>query len=266
MSVPRLRRTVAFAPSDSSRSAERLDPTQWRAGGGVAGCGIQRDQVDVRVRGEPAAQRCQFAGVAVAIVDPVDHRPLEAHATVLRIEVALACVHEVCDRIPLVDRHQLVSQRVVGGVERHRKVDRQWTIRERTDPREDADRRNRDVSCGQPEIAVEALGCGPHRVEVGHRLAHAHEHDVADATLELPGPLGGSHDLFDDLADGQVSREARLPRGAETTGHRATGLAAHTDRCPIGVQHQHGLDSAPTVSSQRNLMVSPRGSPTRSRR
>ena len=100
---------------------------------------------------------------------------------------------------------------------------------------------------------MEPLGRRPHRVEVRHRLAHPHEHDVADATIELAGTLRRPYDLFDDLSDGEVSSEACLAGRAEPARHRAPCLAAHAHRRPVGVEHQHGLDPAPAVELPQEL-------------
>ncbi len=93
----------------------------------------------------------------------------------------------------------------------------------------------------------------PHRVEVRHRLAHSHEHDVAHATLELAGTLRRPHDLFDDLAHGEVTREAGLAGRAEPARHRAPRLTAHAHRRPIRVEHQDGLDPAATLEFPQEL-------------
>jgi hypothetical protein len=102
--------------------------------GRIARRRVERDEVDVGPRTQPAAQRRELGGVAVTVVDPVDHRPLEADATVLRVEVLGAGVDEVVDRIATVDRHELVAELVVRGVERHGEVDRQRTSGERRMP------------------------------------------------------------------------------------------------------------------------------------
>ncbi len=112
----------------------------------------------MRVRAETAAQRGQLASVAVAVVDAVDHRPLEAHPSMLRRRGSRSHASiRSSMRVAPVDRDQLVAQRVVGGVQRHGEVHRQRSLGERADPGDDADRRDRDVPRREAEVAVEAL-------------------------------------------------------------------------------------------------------------
>ena len=185
MSVPRLRRTVALAPNCSRRSrnsSTRLadEPVVGYPGVGLSGIrltwpwGLSR-------RHSAASSRASL----FAVVDALDHRPLETDPTVLDLQIVVAGLHQILDRITAVDGDQFVTQCVVGGVERNGEVDRQGSILQRSDAGDDADRRNRDVPRGQPEVGMESFGGCPHRIEVGHRLAHAHEHDVADPPLEL---------------------------------------------------------------------------------
>ena len=47
-------------------------------------------------------------------------------------------------------------------------------------PGHDADGRHREVARREPEVVVQPLERRAHRVDVGERLAHAHEHDVRD--------------------------------------------------------------------------------------
>ena len=94
----------------------------------------------------------------------------------------------------------------------------------------------------------------PHTaVVVGERLAHPHEHDVADPAAAVAGPPGGPHDLLDDLAGGEVAREPGLAGGAEAAAHRAPGLARDAHRGAVGVQHQHGLDAGAAVERPQAL-------------
>ena len=98
-----------------------------------------------------------------------------------------------------------------------------------------------------PRSVVHAFDRLPHRTFVGQRLTHSHEHDVAEATLHRPCLAGRGGDLLDDLADGQVAREAGLARRAEAASHRTADLAADAHRDAIGVQHQHGFDAFAVV-------------------
>ena len=88
MSVPRLRRTVALTPerlqpvAELGRPAAGGDPTVGQPGVGLSGI-----RLTWAGRAQAAAQGGQLDGVAVAVVDAVDHRPLEAQPPALGREV-----------------------------------------------------------------------------------------------------------------------------------------------------------------------------------
>ena len=50
-----------------------------------------------------------------------------------------------------------------------------------------------------------------------------------------------------------MSSKSGLPRSAESARHCATSLTAHADCGPVGVQHEHGLDSAAAVEFPQEL-------------
>ncbi len=204
-------------------------------------------------RTELPAQLGQLFGVGLAIVDAVDHRPFETDPPVLDLEVLGAGIEQIVDRVPLVDGDQLVAQLVVGSMERHREVHREGKVLQGADSRHDPDGGDRDVASGQPDVTVDPLGGGPDAIEVGHRFAHPHEHDVAHPSPTRLCRAGGTDDLFDDLAGGEMPREAGLAGGAEPARHRAAGLAAHADGGAVGIQHQHGFDAASTVEFPQEL-------------
>ena len=106
---------------------------------------------------------------------------------------------------------------------------------------------------GQADVAVDALDALPDRIEVRHRLAHPHEHDVAHAALDLPARCAAADDLLDDLARGEVAGEAGLTGGAEPARHRTTGLTADADGRAVGVEHQDRFDAAPTLQLPEEL-------------
>ena len=70
-----------------------------------------------------ASDRRELLGVDVAVVHAVDQRPLERQPPTFRREVLLARLPQGEERVALVDRHELVAQRVVRSVQRHREVD-----------------------------------------------------------------------------------------------------------------------------------------------
>ena len=143
----------------------------------------------------------QLGRVGRPVVGAVDERPLEREPPALGVEVRPARGHEVAERVAAVDRHQVVAQRVVGRVQRHGQVHREALLREPADAGDDPDGRDRDVARRDAEVVVQSFDRRPHAVVVRHRLAHAHEHDVAQPTAAGAGPPSGPDDLLDDLAD-----------------------------------------------------------------
>ena len=90
---------------------------------------------------------------------------------------------------------------------------------------------------------------GEHVVEVHHRLAHAHEHQVVDRL-----DAAEVQHLVEDLARRQVAAELHRARRAERARQRAAGLRGDADRAaPVAVAHQHGLDGAAVVRVEERL-------------
>ena len=90
---------------------------------------------------------------------------------------------------------------------------------------------------------------GEHVVEVHHRLAHAHEHEVVDRL-----DAAEVQHLVEDLGRGQVAAELHRAGGAERARERAAGLRGDADRAAaVAVAHQHGLDGAAVVRVEERL-------------
>ena len=88
-----------------------------------------------------------------------------------------------------------------------------------------------------------------HAVEVHHRLAHAHEHEVVDRL-----DAAEVQHLVEDLRGGQVAAELHRPGGAERAGQRAARLRGDADRAAaVAVAHQHRLDRPPVVGVEQRL-------------
>ena len=88
-----------------------------------------------------------------------------------------------------------------------------------------------------------------HVVEVHHRLAHAHEHEVVDGL-----DAAEVQHLVEDLGRGEVAAELHRAGGAERARERAAGLRADADRAaPVAVAHEHGLDGATVVGVEERL-------------
>ena len=96
------------------------------------------------------------------------------------------------------------------------------------------------------------------RLVVGQRLAHAHEHDVADPSATAGNPAAAQlpltvDDLLDDLGGAHVALQPALAGGAEGAGHPAAGLAGDAHRDAVGVAHQHALDQCAVVQPPQGL-------------
>jgi DNA-binding MarR family transcriptional regulator len=101
---------------------------------------------------------------------------------------------------------------------------------------------------GDAQVRQPARG-GEHRVEVQHRLAHAHEDRVVHVlnAAEVEG-------LVEDLPRRQVAAKAHRPGRAERAGERAAGLRGEAERAPaVAVAHEHGLDRVAVRGAEESL-------------
>ena len=162
----------------------------------------------------------QQVGPPALVVDVADEGVLDGDPAARRLEVAVGGIDRLVDRPPGVDRHELVAQLVVGGVQRQGQGHRDALGRQLVDARYEADGRHRDAASREAEPVGRRVGEPPdgpdRRFVVGQRLSHAHEHDVADPQRRLavscfggrvtPGEVtatqraGRPDDLLDDLA------------------------------------------------------------------
>ena len=134
----------------------------------------------------------------------------------------------------LVHRHELVAKRITGRVQRHGQTHRDALGRELPDAGHDADGRYGDVTRGDAEPfgrhRADLAHGGQHGPVVAHRLAHAHEHDVAEPAgasghFAVAHHTSGDAHLFQDLAGRHVAGESKLAGRAERTAHAAADLA-----------------------------------------
>src|SRR5262249_11220432 len=151
------------------------------------------------------------------VVHAGDAGVLEGHAATVGTGEVGSRVEDVRDRVAAVQWYQFLPVLVGGGGERGRGGERGPLRREATHAGHHTDRAHGDVAGRHTEVAVQPLDRTPRRVVVRQRLAHTHEHDVAHA---LWGVQRGAYDLFDDLADVEVTLEPSLAGGAERARHR----------------------------------------------
>ena len=127
--------------------------------------------------GQPPGQR---VGMVREIVDAADARVLERDPAPLRSAYARGVEHGG-ERVATVQRHELLAERVVGGVQRDGERHRQLELGEPFDAGHDADGRDGEVAGRDADVVVQPGARVEHGVEVGERFAHAHEHDVRHA-------------------------------------------------------------------------------------
>ena len=197
---------------------------------------VVRDEVhleDLRIE-----QLHEVGRLLDAVVDPGEHHVLNEHLPPVQPAVAAALGDDVLERVTVVHRHQLTAQRVGTRVQRQSQSNRLFDLVDEPpqpwQPADGGDRRSamRDAEIGEAARRLQDV------VDVEHRLAHAHEHDVVDrldaAEVER---------LVEDFRGGQVPAEAHLAGRAERARERAAGLGRETDRpAPVSVAHQDGLD------------------------
>ena len=111
----------------------------------------------MRGRAQPAGQGGQLDGVAGRSLTP----SIIAHSKLIRRPVAsrysLHAVDEGVERVAAVERHELVAQRVVGGVELTASVTGRWRPARRRMPGTTPTVDTRDVPGRQAEVVVDPL-------------------------------------------------------------------------------------------------------------
>ncbi len=117
------------------------------------------------------------------------------------------------------------------------------------------------MSRGQAQITVHRLDGGPDRIEVRQRLAHSHEHDIAELAPALqPAAPRGDHHLLDDLSRTELPTKTCVSGSAESAAHRATGLAGDAHGRAVAVSHQDRLYALAVARLEQPLQ---RGAPVR---
>mmetsp|Transcript_21677 Transcript_21677/g.84466 ORF Transcript_21677/g.84466 Transcript_21677/m.84466 type:complete len:526 (+) Transcript_21677:1337-2914(+) len=208
---------------------------------------IERDQVELA--GHLALQQLdQFARLLGRVVHLLQHAVLEGDEVARRaVEVAVAGVEQFGDGVFLVQRHELIAQRVGRGMQTHRKRHRA-ILAQPVDHRHHARRGHRHPTAAQAIAMVVQHGLeGRHElVVVLQRLAHAHHHDVRDhpfvGVLALAQGMLGEPQLGHDFGGRQVAAEALVAGRAEAAAHRTAGLAGHAQRAAVVFGDEYGFD------------------------
>ena len=153
ISRPRVSRTVVGMPLASRRRTNSRSSAGSEAVHFEPGRRVERDQVDVHPA--PVAVGAQDVGEQVGppalVVDAAHHGVLDGDPALGPARVLPGGVHRLGDRVPGVDRHQLVAQLVVGGVQAEREGHRDALVGELPHPGHQADRRDGDAARGHAE-------------------------------------------------------------------------------------------------------------------
>ena len=97
-----------------------------------------------------------------------------------------------------------------------------------------------------PVISRENLERAEHLVEVVHRLALPHEHDVRKALMSRHRIY-----LIEDFGSRKARLKALLSSHAEATVHLASNLRRHTQRCTVAVGNVNCLDIVASRCSEQ---------------
>lgn len=219
-------------------------------GAGQAGAsGIVAEQVDMKPAAAQGGGQLSrlFRGVVDSRQETVLHDGRMPGAS-------LEPVHggqDLGDAVPLREGQDAGAGGVVGGVERHGKLDPRFGGGQGVDAGDDAHRGDGDLVLAQASQPV--VGDAPHRGEdrgqIEQGFAHAHEHEGAEAASGPAGLRLEGEELPNDFALGEIAAETGPGRGAEIAAHGAPDLGGHAAGGAVGpvVGHQHRLDRALVV-------------------
>ena len=188
-------------------------------------------------------------------VDAVHQRVFKDHAAARLFDIVAARVQRLVHRIGVGHGHEPLSHLVVWRMQGERERHRQILLREAAHVRHQpaGGERHAAHADAQPALHAQDAQEAHDVVVVVHRLAAAHQHDVADLL-----PLRRKHavrtdDLPQNLARAQAARAAVERGGAERAAHAAAHLRGHAERVAVLVAHEHALDDVPVVQAIEQL-------------
>ena len=117
-------RTVALTPRSRRRSRNATTPVRGVPGVGQPGVGLSGIRLTWAPSGSGRARPARSASLRRSLTPSISAHSNDSRRPLGR-EVACARGDHVVERIAAVDRHELVAQLVVGGVQRHGQVHRQ---------------------------------------------------------------------------------------------------------------------------------------------
>ena len=178
ISPPRLRRTVAVMPWDSSRLLERRHTAAGLQGAFhhvVEGNEIHMARHPVELPGDQIR-------LPVVVVDAVDHGVLKGNPPPGLLEIPVAGLKQLLYIIGPVHRHDPGAGLTVRRMERDGQRQLQSQVRQAVNARDHAAGGQGDVP--HPDVqsvrVVHQLQKPQHIVQIVHRLADAHQHDIGD--------------------------------------------------------------------------------------
>lgn len=223
-----------------------------RRGIGQTGNGIVRN--DIEKSRLATQQRRQLAGVLGLVIDAGQQDILKRQPAIGDFQIAVSSSQNVGQADVLVDGHDLVTQRIVRCVQRHRQVVSRVQFTQAVQLFGQSHRADRDspVTNAQAVVGARFVECWQQIVEVGQRLPHSHHHDIAQSFLRRQPSLKQQH-LFHDLAGRQIAIDAVEAAGTKDAPHGAANLSADADRPPIFIAQQHAFDLAAIRQFQEQL-------------
>lgn len=178
--------------------------------------------------------------LGIRVVDTVDHGKLVARSAARLLDVQLDGLVQAGERVLLHAGHELVARGLYGGVQRDGERELLGKLGEPSDTGDDT--AGGDGQMARPDR--EAVGVvkdsqrGDGLVEVGERLALAHEDDTRDPLVEVAGDV---EHLVDDLAGGKGAGKPVEAGGAKRAPHGAACLRGDADRQLVARGHSDGF-------------------------
>ena len=178
--------------------------------------------------------------LGIRVVDTVDHGELVARSAARLLDVQLDGLVQAGERVLLHAGHELVARSLYGGVQRDGERELLGKLGEPSDTGDDT--AGGDGQMARPDReavgVVEDSQRGDGLVEVGERLALAHEDDARDPLVEVAGDV---EHLVDDLAGGKGAGKPVEAGGAKRAPHGAARLRGDADRQLVARGHSDGF-------------------------
>lgn len=230
---------VAEAFHDRHRSRRMLE----------AGDGMETDQVHAAV--ETAEQSGERIGVAQIIVDTAPDDIFGRQSTLVGKIISAEKLHDPRDRKRSFDGHQLLA----FGRERRVDTDSHMhlcLVEQSAESIELTDARHRDAlrTPREPPRSSQHLDGFQHLVDVIHRLAHAHKHEIRQRLA-----LGDRENLVDDTRSREIAVETLSSRHAKTAAHLAARLRRNAERSAVTVRDIDRLHVATASTARQEIEI-----------